>query len=271
MFSPRAALDIQPPPSTGQGSVEAGTVRVRQHVNPLARRWRQPLTLPPDWFATAFADPSLPLIVDVGVAKGRFLLRLAGSQPKFNHLGLEIREPLVHQANRAAATAGVSPNLFYLACNANVALAPVLRDVSPPHALTAVYIQFCDPWFKKRHAKRRMVNDALVQDIFSALTASQGAHPPNEPLRERRVFVQTDVLEVAEEMRSLFDDHDGFERLGTAHGFEEGDNGWLLHNPTGEPTEREIAVRNNNGSVYRALFRLRTVPTVQVNPPTVVN
>lgn len=244
------AQQIQPPPETGQGSVENGQVRVRQHVNPLARRWSQPLQLPDAWYSQAFQDPCLPLVVDVGVAKGRFLAKLAAADTSRNFLGLEIREPLVHQANRAAANAGLG-NLFYLACNANVSLAHVLAD-APKGVLREIYVQFCDPWFKKRHAKRRIVNPPLVDEIFHALRRAQG----EDSEHRRKVFIQSDVLEVAVEMRTYFDEHGGFKRLGESDELECDVDGWLVRNPLGLPTEREIAVFNKGGVVFRALYTI---------------
>lgn len=233
------ALQIQPPPPTGKGSSDhSGQVRVRQHVNPLARRWSQPLSLPPNWYSLAFKDPTLSLSLDLGTAKGRFLLRMARRYPHRNFLGLEIREPLVHQANRVAAEEGLR-NVWYLACNANVSLADVIATV-PEHTLKEVYVQFCDPWFKKRHAKRRMVNDGLVDAIYHGLKGGGG-----------RVFVQSDVEEVALEMRHAFEAHAGFKTwVHPSHP----NHGWLPENPLEERTEREIAVINKGGHVKRALF-----------------
>lgn len=157
----------------------------------------------------------------------------------------------MHQANRAAASAGRG-NLFYLACNANVSLADVLAD-APIGALREVYVQFCDPWFKKRHAKRRIVNPPLVEEIFKALKHAAAGGESDK----RKVFIQSDVIEIAVEMRSFFDGHGGFQRLGDSNGLECDTEGWLVENPIGVPTEREIAVFNKGGSVYRALYTLK--------------
>lgn len=219
---------------------------MRQHVNPLARRWSQPLDLPAGWYRRAYSNPDLPLVVDVGVAKGRFLTRMALRERGVNFLGLEIREPLVHQANRVVAELNLG-NVFYLACNANVSLGMVLCDV-PDGVLKEVYVQFCDPWFKKRHAKRRMVNEGLVAQIYDGLRKGK---------QEGRVFLQSDILEIAAEMTWFFETHGGFRRIGEEDGFQCGLDGWLSSNPLEEPTEREIAVLKKGGNVYRALYGLK--------------
>jgi len=113
--------------------------------------------------AAVFADPSLPLHLDIGCARGRFLLRMAEVQPGWNYLGVEIREPLVDEANRLAAEAGMT-NLHYAFCNAMLWLGKLFDGV-PDGRLQMVTIQFPDPWFKKRHAKRRMVNIEMIDTI----------------------------------------------------------------------------------------------------------
>src|SRR6478672_6876761 len=163
-------------------------VRVHQHVNPLSPYFRQ-APMPVD-VTSAFADPANPLLLDIGCARGRFLLRMAEAEPDWNYLGVEIREPLVEEANRLAAEAGLA-NLRYEFCNAMIWLDRLLEGV-PACLLQKVTVQFPDPWFKKKHAKRRMVNKELVDAVMEKL-ADGG-----------RIFVQTDIEFLAEEMFELF-------------------------------------------------------------------
>lgn len=251
-----AEVDALPPRLFGDGLSETlprahvprpkTKTRIRQHLNPLAARWRGPITLPADWYASSFDNPTLPLIVDVGCAKGRFAERLALRDGSRNVLGLEIRAPLVDEANSRASRLGLT-NLSFLACNANVSLSPTLAQAAPG-TLDVVLLQFCDPWFKKRHAKRRMVDSEMVRVVHDALREADGVRSGR-----RTVFVQTDVRELAEEMRARFDAHPGFVRDG---GVEWTGDGWLLQSPLAEKTEREICVERSGGRVYRALFTL---------------
>src|SRR4051794_18413627 len=140
-------------------------VRVHQHVNPLSPYYTAE-TQPVD-ITKAFADPAKPLHLDIGCARGRFILRMAGVTPEWNFLGVEIREPLVIEANEIAVEHGLT-NLHYTFCNAMIWLGRLLDGV-PAGVLQAVTIQFPDPWFKKRHAKRRMVNAELVETVASKL------------------------------------------------------------------------------------------------------
>ena len=201
-------------------------VRVHQHVNPLAPYFRftpQPLEI-----EKIFVHPERPLHLDVGAARGRFLLKMAEIEKNWNFLGVEIREPLVEEANRLAGEKNLS-NLHYEFCNAMMALDRLLENL-PENLLQTVTIQFPDPWYKKKHAKRRMVNREMVATLIKHLDVSG------------RIFVQTDVDFLAEEMFELFRQNESLRELETAD------------NPFPVKTERETAVEEKNLRIYRSLF-----------------
>jgi tRNA (guanine-N7-)-methyltransferase len=201
-------------------------LRVHQHVNPFAPFYRQePAAVD---IESVFADPDKPLLLDIGSARGRFVLRMAEAEPAWNYLGVEIRKPLVDEANRIAQEAGLG-NLHYSFCNAMLWLGRLLEGL-PPGILHAVTIQFPDPWFKKKHAKRRMVNPEMVETIARHLA-------PNG-----RVFIQTDIEFLAEEMFELFRTDERFTETVAAE------------NPFPVRTERERAVEEKGLSIFRASF-----------------
>ncbi len=208
-------------------------VRVHQHVNPLSPHYTQepqPIVL-----EDVFADPTLPLLLDIGCARGRFLLRMADAQPEWNYLGVEIRKPLVTEANRLAHEANLT-NLHYEFCNAMLWLGRLLAEISDD-VLRAVTIQFPDPWFKKKHAKRRMVNRELVEAVVDKLAAGG------------EIFVQTDIGFLADEMFGLF----RTEKRLTEIEIDE--------TPFAVKTEREKAVEDKGLAVYRAMFTSNSFPS----------
>lgn len=262
----------------------AGGCRTRQHVNPLRREFQEARAAP-DW-AAAFPEcppgAGAPLAVDVGSGSGRFLLLLArrgaeghaalplwapgASGAPCNHLGLEIRGPLAERANGWADFTGLRGRVrFEGACNAAVCLGPWLRSYPGPVGL--VCLQFPDPHFKARHWKRRPWREGdgrLVRDVAESLEVGG------------RVYLQTDVLDVALDMRRAFFAGAG-DRLApdleAGHGEgaggraffvpEEGVEGgadgwqgagWLRGNPLGTPTEREMLVEEAGDPVYRLLL-----------------
>jgi tRNA (guanine-N7-)-methyltransferase len=203
---------------------------VRQHVNPLSDKYQQLVSFP-DW-SKLYVDLTQPLHLDIGCARGRFLLAMAQQQPEWNFFGLEIREPLVEQANLVRDELGLT-NLHYCFCNANFSLRSLLESL-PSDVLQRVTIQFPDPWFKKRHQKRRVVQPELVAVLADFLTPG-GV-----------IFLQSDVEAVAIAMFNCFQENPAFTRAGT----------WLTENPLPIPTERELFTLNQSMPVYRAQFVL---------------
>ncbi|MFO7630591.1 MAG: tRNA (guanosine(46)-N7)-methyltransferase TrmB [Prochlorococcaceae cyanobacterium] len=211
---------------------------MRQHVNPLSRchQLPRPLAAP----AELFADPGLPLQLDIGCARGRFLLAMAQQQPNWNFLGLEIRRPLVEAAEQDRQALGLS-NLHYLFCNANVSLESWLAAL-PPGRLERVSIQFPDPWFKRKHHKRRVLQPELLLALAGALAEG------------RELFVQSDVLAVIEPMVSLIELSACFQR----HPADA--RPWRQDNPLPVPSERESQVLEKGLPVYRALYQRSSAP-----------
>ena len=201
-------------------------VRVHQHVNPLAPYYRQPPA--PFEIEKVFASPSQPLHLDIGSARGRFLLKMAEIKKDWNFLGAEIRKPLVEEANRIALEKNLT-NLRYEFCNAMLTLDVFLKRL-PENLLQTVTIQFPDPWYKKKHAKRRMVNDNLVETITAHLVSGG------------KIFIQTDVDFLADEMFDFFEKNKSFRRID------------IEKNPFLMKTEREKAVEEKQLPVFRAIF-----------------
>ena len=204
-------------------------VRVRQHVNPLSQKYQTPIS-PPNW-NKVYGALTQPLHLDIGCGKGRFLLNMATVQQDWNFLGLEIREPLVQEANTWQEELGLT-NLQYIFCNVNNSLRSLLGSL-PVETLQRVTIQFPDPWFKNRHAKRRLVQPELVAELATYLTAG-GV-----------VFLQSDIEALTVEMCDQFSAHPVFQRQG---------KDWLAENPLPVATEREKSTLSRGKPVYRALF-----------------
>ncbi|MDQ3712601.1 MAG: tRNA (guanosine(46)-N7)-methyltransferase TrmB [Acidobacteriota bacterium] len=201
-------------------------VRVHQHVNPLAPFYR--FTPKPLQIEQVFADSDLPLHLDIGSARGRFLLKMAEIEPNQNFLGVEIRQPLVEEANRIKEEENLT-NLHYEFCNATYSLDKLLEPL-PADVLQTVTIQFPDPWYKKKHAKRRLIKNNLVETIAGHLRMAG------------IIFIQTDVDFLAEEMFELFRQNAHLCQIE------------ITENPFPIKTEREMAVEEKGLPIYRAMF-----------------
>ncbi len=215
--------------------------RVRLHVNPFKQHYCQPLEVP-DW-PSVFANPRAPLLLDLGSARGRFLYYMAHHQPDRNFLGIEIRRALVDEANAWRDRAGLT-NLHYLFGNVHTSLEELLQSL-PKGTLDTVTVLYPDPWFKKKHHKRRMIQPHVVDVLARYL-------PPGG-----KVFIASDVQEVAEYMRTCFLEHERFQPT-TEH--------WLQENPFPVASEREIASLRLGRPVYRLMLERMPDSTTRHHP-----
>jgi tRNA (guanine-N7-)-methyltransferase len=211
---------------------------VRQHVNPLLRRFEIYSGAP---IASLFAAPTSPLHLDIGCAAGGLVRELARRRPLVNHLGVELRDEPLAQARRAAAAAAL-PNLAYVCVNLERSGGAILRDFPGP--IETVSILHPDPCFKNVHAKRRVVTPALL-DLLARLQPVGG-----------RLFFQTDVRPLFDEVR---------ERLRAASAFYELTDATPSIPLFGVPTEREALVRREGGEVFAAVA-VRTAATAGARP-----
>ncbi|MQL98018.1 hypothetical protein Taro_030726, partial [Colocasia esculenta] len=217
-----------------------GHVRIRQHVNPLSSA---PVPVP-DW-KEVFRDSTLPLMVDIGSGSGRFLIWLAKNSPEpRNYLGLEIRQKLVTRAQFWMQDLALS-NIYFMFANAAVSFDQLVATYPGPLVLVSILCP--DPHFKTRHQKRRVVQKPLVGSI------SRNLCPGGQ------VFLQSDVLEVAHDMRDQFDALSGlFQHVdGLDPALPCDGDGWLLNNPMGIRTEREIHAESEGARIYRRMYRKR--------------
>ncbi len=149
-------------------------------------------------FRAVFGNAN-PVEVEVGFGKGLFLLSSARARSDVNFLGIEIvRKYQLFTATRLAKR-GLG--------NVRVACADaveVLREMIAPASLDGAHIFFPDPWPKKRHHKRRLVQADFIELIQRALTAGGYFH------------LATDWQEYAEHMLALLGQTPGFENAAGA-------------------------------------------------------
>jgi tRNA (guanine-N7-)-methyltransferase len=207
--------------------------RCRHHVNPLNFR-PEPETL--DW-SRVFGDTSRPLEVDVGSAKGTFLLARARQAPERNLVGLEIRLPMVERARSDAGKLGLM-NVHVVFGNAN----SDFERLFAPRSVDRVYIHFPDPWFKTRHHKRRVVTPAFLDVLASRLKTCGELH------------FMTDYAAYARDASTLIERHSAFEN---AHG-----DGVMVREPLvpGVLSDREAWHMSQGHQVFRYQFRMRDIP-----------
>ena len=219
MLAPHDARTPNPPRSAK---------RYRIHVNPFSVR--HDLS---DLDLKALFVREAPLAIDVGCGPGLFVQQLAQAHPEFNVLGLEIRQHLVASTLALAQQAGLH-NVQCLLANANIHLPKLLA----PRSVAFLSVNFPDPWFKKRHHKRRVVNLDWLAAMGPAL--QEGA----------QIHAMSDYLPVAEHMRTALRAAPGFEDLHPGEA-------WPEHSTTGLQSEREQTHIGRGEPIYRMTFRYR--------------
>jgi tRNA (guanine-N7-)-methyltransferase len=202
-------------------------MRIRQHVNPL------------DVFFEKFRgevpviDPTRELEVEIGCADAQFLFERAASDPSRQYIGLEIREDLVEWVNAKAKKLGAPVTAVW--CHAQLHI----KMIFAARAATRVFVNFPDPWFKRRHHVRRMVDAVLAEQIAYLL------QPGGE------LLVQTDVWDIAlDAMRSFDGDvYDRFENYAGEWAF------WKSGNPYGVRSWREQNAQETGLPTWRIWYR----------------
>lgn len=127
--------------------------------------------LPDPWDAAALFGRRAPLEVEVGSGKGLFLRTAAARRPDVDFLGTEIAPKYARFAAAGLVKRGLA--------NAVVLLGDALRvfgELLPGASLAAVHIYFPDPWWKKRHQKRRVMRESFVADVERVLEPGGRLH-----------------------------------------------------------------------------------------------
>ena len=105
-----------------------------------------------------------PTVLEIGFGNGETLVQQATENPDKNYIGIEVHEPGVGHCLLKASDAGIS-NLRLLMHDA----IDVLTQQIPPASLSRVNLYFPDPWPKKRHHKRRIVQHDFLNLIADRL------------------------------------------------------------------------------------------------------
>jgi len=127
-----------------------------------------------------------PIALEIGSGKGLFLTNAAERRPEFGYFGIEIAKKYARVAAERIVKAGLG-NIRMWPGDAGHLMAKRVQ----PASLREVHVYFPDPWWKKRHKKRRVFNETLVASIARALG----------PLGE--LHVATDVEEYFGVIREL--------------------------------------------------------------------
>ncbi len=130
-----------------------------------------PSTEPATVIGAAIFGNDRPVELEIGSGKGLFLANAARANPGHNFLGVELSRKYAWLAAARLVKLGI-PNAKVWAGDARDVLARRLPDCS----LRAIHVYFPDPWWKKRHKKRRVFTESLVAQIVRTLQPEGELH-----------------------------------------------------------------------------------------------
>ena len=206
---------------------------MRQHVNPLSKNFYQIERIPP--LIEMFDDSKLNLHLDIGCAGGDYLFDLALVNTNWNYLGIEIRERLIKTAKLRAKEKEIK-NLYFLFGNAN----NILNDFHSEFLikkLKSISFNFPDPWFKKRHYKRRVIQSEFINNLSKLME------------KESLIFIKTDVEDLFEYMCSTISSNSNFKKID-----KENFNYCESFNPYNIQTNREKYSVINKLDIYESIY-----------------
>ena len=170
---------------------------MRQHVNPLSRNFDEIEIIPP--LVEMFDNSQLNLHLDIGCAGGDFLFNLALINKNWNYLGIEIRERLVKTSKLKLIDREIK-NLNFLFGNAY----NILNDFhskSIIENLKSISFNFPDPWFKKKHYKRRVIQPDFINILSNSLQKGS------------LIFIKTDVKDLFDYMDCTISSNFNFKKI----------------------------------------------------------
>jgi tRNA (guanine-N7-)-methyltransferase len=150
-----------------QGRVSNAQAR---HMETGMPRWGVPYRAAPLDFDAAFGRHA-PRILEIGCGMGETTAIIAAAHPGNDYLGIEVHTPGVGSLLKEIATRELT-NLRVVQHDA----VEVVRDMIPRDSLAGIHIYFPDPWPKKRHHKRRLVQGPFVAELAARLAPGGYLH-----------------------------------------------------------------------------------------------
>lgn len=195
------------------------------------------LPWPTDW--TVLFGSDRPLILEIGFGYGQYLQHLALTKPDTNIIGLEIANQCLDAAERAIERKHLV-NVRVIQSMAETAL----HHLFVPDSLSEVHINFPDPWFKKRHGHRRLIQRDTLDVLVSRMRP------------DAMLYLATDIIEYAEMSDELLSQTTGLDNTLTT--------GWVNDMPGRVVTKYEGRAQRVGRTCYYFAYRRNQTPAPEV-------
>ena len=147
-------------------------------------------------FDGVFGGIPLYLDLEIGFGRGVFLRNYAQCFENRSIIGIDVRSQIVDVLNERLIKESIH-NVALVHCNGSI----FLEDSLPDHCLDRVFVFHPDPWLKKRHHKRRVIQHSLL-DVMAKKLKIGG-----------RLYLTTDVMLLGEEMAAICEAHPDFSNV----------------------------------------------------------
>jgi len=174
---PGIVAQVAAPPAVADRSVRSYVLRAGRLGSGQARALRElaprfVVPFAPLRFDSASAfGRNAPLVLEIGFGMGDATAAIAAASPGVDFLGIEVHAPVVGALLQRIDASGLT-NVRIVQHEA----VAVLHDMVAPLSLAGAMVFFPDPWPKKRHHKRRLIQPPLVSLLASRLAAGATLH-----------------------------------------------------------------------------------------------
>ena len=173
-------------------------------------------------------EGSGPIELDIGFGRGLSLFERAAAAPQSRIIGIEVKTKLAYKARERLQKWDLR-KVTILCGDAR----EILKRAEPSRSVQRVALHFPDPWWKKRHDKRRVIGEALLSEL--ARLMKQGGE----------LFIQTDVEHRAEQYVAQLRGAEGFTLVS--------ESGYVEANPFDARSNREKRAIEDGLPVWRIL------------------
>lgn len=186
---------------------------------------------------TELFQRTAPVVLEIGFGRGDALLQMAKEHPEKNYLGIEVHPLGVAALLQRIAQEGLS-NIRIYQEDAVLVLDQCIRGIS----LSVIYLFFPDPWPKRRHHKRRLIQAAFIDLVYRKLVSGGSLH------------MATDWWPYAEQAMKVISQHTGFDN-------PIGERAFFKNQSVRVPTRFEHRARRLGHDVWDLLFVKNTNQT----------
>lgn len=182
----------------------------RENAEELKGRWRQ-----------EFIRPNQPLYIELGCGKGGFISQIACKHPENNYIGIDLVDPMLGLAKRKIEEVYQEQNKEI----DNVLLTRfdierILLILSEEDSVDRIYINFCNPWPRGKHHKKRLTHTRQLEKYKQILKANGSIYfkTDDDNLFEESIgYFEQAEFKIEKAIRDLHQEPDFWENIETEH------------------------------------------------------